>query len=75
MSHSMPVAEQEASAQSNGTRIFTGNLFRVRQGNGWVGLVAGRALVRHRGQETIRRNVPSESGSWPSMGSRSRTLS
>ena len=28
--------EPEAATPSNGTRIFTGNLFRVRQGNGWA---------------------------------------
>ena len=28
--------EPEAATPQNGTRIFTGNLFRVRQGNGWA---------------------------------------
>ena len=44
MSHTMPAAaqtnqaatEQEVPPPSDGTRIFTGNLFRVRQGNGWA---------------------------------------
>lgn len=28
--------EQDASTASSGTRIFTGNLFRVRNGNAWA---------------------------------------
>ena len=44
MSNTMPAAAQaseatmelEVATPQNGTRIFTGNLFRVRQGNGWT---------------------------------------
>ena len=44
MSHTMPATAQpnqvatepEELTPSSGTRIFTGNLFRVRQGNGWA---------------------------------------